>query len=553
MDSSCTAIFIFVETIYRTRRNRGRSNLIWTTLILVMSLQVILIMLPNLSFAQEVQNEHINNSPQIALVPGIQILSIFSVSVIIPLIAVPRFRRKGSKRILAPNKFTIIILLLLFASLLLVVFNPGVIEYSIGIMRQISDSVATHLTESALYALGLGILTSFLAIRLFSQSELLSDPTFDQKLLLKIPIVLFTMLLITIGAIPIVLISTAGPGLLNYDIKDLNSQVIVPLLDFVQNGISGLIVFLLSYTFSIWIPSASLMIVIYEVRSSVLKLWIKIGLISISFSLFVAMAIWNILGLFMPVLDKFSYASILLGPTIAAVLLSFLAAEGYIDVIRKSFNRLKTSSAASARDGGERYFTKMTRKNILKEIGSKVFAIIVLIITIIGLSRNLFLLTIPFLYVDFPLGYSLVYDFFIKTVSDYTFSVNPSQGLLPAASNIYDSFIIFFSVFWIYDIIMIFRAFGEDFLNPENLIYKKLRKCVGQLTALSFLSIIILFTVQESSFSFRVNEMNAALPTWVRQELGIQNYEVRFLSESLITAWSSYGDRNPHRYNICHN
>ena len=326
-------------------------------------------------------------------------------------------------------------------------------------------------------------------------------------------------------------LGTAGPGLLNYDIKDLNSQVIVPLLDFVQNGISGLIVFLLSYTFSIWIPSASLMIVIYEVRSSVLKLWIKIGLISISFSLFVAMAIWNILGLFMPVLDKFSYASILLGPTIAAVLLSFLAAEGYIDVIRKSFNRLKTSSAVSARDGGERYFTKMTRKNILKEIGSKVFAIIVLIITIIGLSRNLFLLTIPFLYVDFPLGYSLVYDFFIKTVSDYTFSVNPSQGLLPAASNIYDSFIIFFSVFWIYDIIMIFRAFGEDFLNPENLIYKKLRKCVGQLTALSFLSIIILFTVQESSFSFRVNEMNAALPTWVRQELGIQNYEVRFLSE----------------------
>ena len=52
-------------SLYRTRRNRGRSNLIWTTLILVMSLQVILIMLPNLSFAQEVQNE----KPKYIVVP----------------------------------------------------------------------------------------------------------------------------------------------------------------------------------------------------------------------------------------------------------------------------------------------------------------------------------------------------------------------------------------------------------------------------------------------------------------------------------------------------
>jgi hypothetical protein len=237
------------------------------------------------------------------------------------------------------------------------------------------------------------------------------------------------------------------------------------------------------------------------------------------------------MGLFVPVLDKFSYASILLGPTIAAVLLSFLAAEGYIDTLRESFHKLKASPADSPREKDEANSTILNFKIILKWISSKALAITIFIITVIGLSRNLFLLTIPFVYVDFPLGYSLIYDLFINTVSDHVINVNSSQGLTSAANEIYNSFVIFFSFFWLYDIIMVFRAFGEDFLNSENLVYKKLRKHVGQLTALSFLSIMILFTIHESSFSFRQDEMNSAFPTWVKQEIGIQNFEFQFLSE----------------------
>jgi hypothetical protein len=464
------------------------------------------------------------------LIPGLQLLFIFSVGSIISFTSYLRFRR-GSKRMLASNKCSIIILLLLFASLILVFFNPAVLEYSIGNIRQISDSIANqNLTESALYAIGLGILTSLLVIRLLNRSEdLVSKPTIDQKLLLNTQVFLFVMMLITIGASPLLLIVTTGPSLLNYDVESLKSQIF-PLFDFIQGGVSGIIVLLLSYAFSIWIPSALLIYVVYEARASALKLRYKILLIAISLSLLIAIAIWNILGLFVPILDKFSYASILLGPTISAVLLSFLAAEGYIDTIRGGLKKLRARPTASPNEN-KNNSALITVKIVLHQIGSKALAIIILIITIIGLSRNLFLLSIPFVYVDFPLGYPLIYDYFIVIVSDYVFSVNPSQGLTSAASDIYDYFIVFFSLFWLYDIIMVFRAFGEDFLNSENLIYKKLRTHVGQLTALSFLSIMILFTIHESSFSFRIDEMNAAFPTWVKQELGIQIYEFRFLAD----------------------
>jgi hypothetical protein len=53
---------------------------------------------------------------------------------------------------------------------------------------------------------------------------------------------------------------------------------------------------------------------------------------------------------------------------------------------------------------------------------------------------------------------------------------------------------------------------------------------VGSITALSFLSILILFTIQESSMSFRADEINSALPIWVKQEIGIQTNEYEFLS-----------------------
>jgi hypothetical protein len=471
-------------------------------------------------------------SPQIAIIPGLQVFFVFSASAIVSLATVLIARNKGNaKRILSVNKLSMVVLLVLLASVLLVFLNPTVLDYSTDQFRQLSDSIANQsIAESILYAIVLGVLPSLLLIIFFNQSQkLVSGLRFDQKLLLKAPIGLFAVVLITIGAGPVLLIVTAGPSLLNYDVEGFKTQIIIPLLDFIQGSISGIVVLLLSYTFSIWIPSALLIFVIYEIRSSNLRLRSKITLTSISFFLFVAVAIWNILGLFIPVLDKFSYASILLGPTIAAVLLSFLAAEGYFDTIRESIGKLRINPASTTE--GSENSNIIHSENIFKRFGVKILSIIVLIITLIGLTRNLFLLTIPFVYIDFPLGYSLIYDYFIQAISHYTITSDSSEGLGSAATTIYNYFVVFFSVFWLYDLIMVFRAFGEDFLNSENLVYRILRKHVGPLTALSFLSIMILFTIHESSFPFRTDEMNNALPAWIKQQMGIQNYEFQFLSD----------------------
>jgi hypothetical protein len=142
----------------------------------------------------------------------------------------------------------------------------------------------------------------------------------------------------------------------------------------------------------------------------------------------------------------------------------------------------------------------------------------------------MFLLTVPFGNPEFPLGYSLVNEIFLKLTSAYAISANSGVDSLAAAKVVYNSFVVFFSLFWIYDIIMIFRGFGEDFLNSDNLVYRKLRKNVGPLTAMVFLSLMILFAVGQSSLDNKANEINIALPEWVRQQIGVQSTENQLLS-----------------------
>jgi hypothetical protein len=464
-----------------------------------------------------------------ALISGIKAVSIFTFCAIISLLVVITFTRKvSSEHILVPKKLTAIILLVLFASILVVVLNPVVIEEITSRIITISDSVVKNnqnFNEVALYAIVLGVLPALFALGLFKRSEdLVSRFAIDQKILLKASIILFVIMLIPIAATPFlnIITGTAAAILKLSELEDLKSHILL-FQDFMENSFNMLIVLNLSYSFSIWIPSAFLIFMLYEMRASHLKTRTKIALLSISFILFVIIAFWNVLSLFVPMQDKLIYTSLLLGPTISAILLSFMAAEGYIDTIGESLNKIKSSP---------RVFDKgnyKTSVNIFRRIGIKLLAILLLAITVIGLSKNLFLLTIPFVYVEFPLGYSLINEIFINTVSNYAIDDNLGQGL-EAAKIVYRSVVVFFSLFWLYDIIMIFRGFGQDFLNSENLAYKTLQKHVGSITALSFLSILILFTIQESSLSFRADEINSALPGWVKQEIGIQTNEYEFLS-----------------------
>jgi hypothetical protein len=95
---------------------------------------------------------------------------------------------------------------------------------------------------------------------------------------------------------------------------------------------------------------------------------------------------------------------------------------------------------------------------------------------------------------------------------------------------VYNSFVIFFSLFWLYDIIMMLRGLGEEFLNSENLIYETLKTHLGSLTGLSFLSIVILFTVNSYFLDFGFNEINKSMPLWVKERIGIQDDEIQILS-----------------------
>lgn len=48
---------------------------------------------------------------------------------------------------------------------------------------------------------------------------------------------------------------------------------------------------------------------------------------------------------------------------------------------------------------------------------------------------------------------------------------------------------------------------------------------------MGFLGLMILFAVGQTTIDFRANEINTALPEWVRQQIGIQSSEIHFLSD----------------------
>jgi hypothetical protein len=340
---------------------------------------------------------------------------------------------------------------------------------------------------------------------------------------------------------PILFITTGIPAILKNPIIGTIQAHVSTVDDFIESGISSVIMLPLFQVFSIWIPSAFLIYMVYELRSSnPLTRRFKIILLSVSLILFVAIAIWNVYGLFYAAPDKANYTSFLFGPTVSTLILSFLAVGGYVSTIKGSIHKLGIrrvtitfSSQKSKMQQKDKELTntsKTKKRSGWRRLSFNTVAIILLTLSILGLVKNLFLLTVPFANTEFPLGYSLVNDIFLKLISTYAISANSGVDSLAAAKVVYNSFVVFFSLFWIYDIIMIFRGFGEDFLNSDNIVYKKLRKNVGPLTAMVFLSLMILFAIGQSSLDNKANEINVALPEWVRQQIGIQSTENQLLS-----------------------
>ncbi len=441
------------------------------------------------------------------------------------------------------KRVSIAILSVLVLSLILVYVNPVVIENLRNSLNAVSESMQNqNLVEISLYALVFGIISALLSVVFLRRSKvLLSKIVSHQQILLKASVVLCVFALIPIAVSPILFITTGIPAILKNPIIGTIQAHVSIVDDFIESGISSMIMLPLFQVFSIWIPSAFLIYMVYELRSSnPLTRRFKIILLSVSLILFVAIAIWNVYGLFYAAPDKANYTSFLFGPTVSTLILSFLAVGGYVSTIKGSIHKLGIrrgtitfSSQKSKMQQKDKELTntsKTKKRSGWRRLSFNTVAIILLTLSILGLVKNLFLLTVPFANTEFPLGYSLVNDIFLKLISTYAISANSGVDSLAAAKVVYNSFVVFFSLFWIYDIIMIFRGFGEDFLNSDNIVYKKLRKNVGPLTAMVFLSLMILFAIGQSSLDNKANEINVALPEWVRQQIGVQSTENQLLS-----------------------
>ena len=136
-------------------------------------------------------------------------------------------------------------------------------------------------------------------------------------------------------------------------VENIRSNISL-LQEFMGVGINQIAILGIFYCFSIWIPSAFLISTLHDVSVSHLKPKAKIALITISSVLFVTIALWSVLGLFIGSPVNTEYVFLLMGPTIAVVLFSFLAAQGYINTIKESFNKLKRDSRSCKKTIGQK-------------------------------------------------------------------------------------------------------------------------------------------------------------------------------------------------------
>lgn len=498
------------------------------------------------SFATGFSYEMAQN-PATALLPGIISISSFLAGIAITscsLYVVLKKKLKNQKdesaglSVPKDKRIGIIILLIFLSSIIVVILNSVVLDKIVDNVIGISISFKDqNLVQVISYSAILGSISSTVCMIFLRQAQnVLSGIARHQQLLLKISIVMFVFIIIPIAATPIMYLVIGIPAVLRDGplVESLKLHINV-LQDFMDSGITGIITSPMFMSLSICIPTAFLVYVLYELRNSSerLRSRYKILLISISLFLFIGIAIWNLIGLFVLLSDKLNYSSMLFGPTISAIILSFLATRGYVSTIQESLNKLgiKISSSKVQLVHDEKGFgSKAPRTNVVRNTGVKSIAMALLILSVIGLAKNLFLISIPFMNSEFPLGYSLINDTFLRIITSYTTMANLGEGL-EAAKTVYNTFVVFFSLFWIYDIIMIFRGFGEGFLNPKNFIYKGIRKYSGPLAAMGFLGLMILFAVGQTTIDFRANEINTALPEWVRQQIGIQSSEIHFLSD----------------------
>lgn len=455
------------------------------------------------------------------LVPGIEAYSTFVISAAICMAIVAKFTRNTypeSKS--ASKKISIIILVILIASIILVIRDASFINKNMSYLQPLSQIARQQgLFEVGLYALAFGTIPAILSFWFFKCSErLTSQLTFGQQLLLKASIFLFMLMIIDSAIPPTIFVFLGTSSLLKNPNTDMFKIHAFALEEFRHDSIDQMFLLPAFFSFMIWIPFTFLIFVLYYIRKNRhIRNLSKIMLIAISLILFALLPIPAIVGTFMPYPEYVNNLLSLIGPTIASIIASFVSAGGYVKTIKENLKSIKGKSnnnntAEIQLDKGNRYGIF----NSLRSLAIKFLAILHLAINTIGLSRNLFLILVVFSSVGFPISYSLINGTFSNAISNYV--TNDKGQSLEAARLVYTSTVMFVSFFWIYDIVMLLKGFSEEFLDSENVVFLSLRKYSGVLTAICFLSLLVLFSINENLNDFKSNEAHKSLPIWVQQK-----------------------------------
>jgi hypothetical protein len=478
----------------------------------------------------------IAQQPHNNILEGLEALCILGAGAAIPfaIVRVSSRRTDEIKHRFVSKRLTIISLSILFVSVLVIVTNPILVTSVLFYLQSLTDTIHQQgLLEIGFYALILGIIPATLSLIMFRHAKYLTSKlVFDQQLLLKLSIFFFLVMTIAVASRPLGWAILGVSAFLKIPNLDVLRYHVGVLEDFV-NDVIQILLLPVFYSLMIWIPSVFLLLILYYIilnrdnNNKQLKIKLKVSLVAIGMTFFSVLALPNIIGAFIPFEQHLLDFFLLIGPTIASIISSFLTAEGYSKTMRENLNVIKGNSI------GEKNGMSVIRlqqpqnvgdgANKLKTAGLKFLAVIHLGINTLGLSRNLFLLGILFSSVAFPLSYSVVNQAFANAVSNFVIS---DQGQsLEAARIVYTSSIMLFSFFWIYDILMLLRGFSEEYLDSENLIFIALKKHSGLLIALCFLSLMVVLSINEGLSNSREIEAQKSLPLWVQQKIGIQNNE----------------------------
>ena len=439
---------------------------------------------------------------------GVTIFSIFIIILFTSLIVMLVFLKKKIKIQMKSNRLSPITPISLVIVFIMIFFVTGTINNITKQMFELGLALSYFEFIHQIFAtIVLGIAPSIVSYFIFIRiSKFITNQPYGLKILIMSSTFVFMTTISTFVIYPLTML-----------ILGITAIMAKPLLPSIQPWMEVTAEFTghisLNFTlqmllvFIIWIPMMMILYGIYEYKKSRKpKMLIKIIGLAI---IFVAMVGPLFLSEITTVSDEILLSTIFIQLSLPTIIIAFLAAEGYVDSIKTNLQKIKNPNASGT-----------ALRNIARLIG-----IIVFVLGIIGLAKNV-LLVAP-VSVDDTASTSAVYTIFTNIVSSYALDAYDIKK--DAAQFVYNSLAVFFSLFWMYDLFMVLRGFGKEFINSENIIFKKIKESIGDLTAITTAAFLITIMIGTTMLmNFKTNELTLIIPGWVNEHLQFEMNIIEF-------------------------